>query len=156
MIISRNSLIRLILYIGILIFYSNINNYVLHHFQYILGHKVFCPALGSSENCDLGLLIAQVGMITGNVLMGLVILKSTQKLRYNTMLGRIEHLVCAVQALAQLWFAWYFFCMSILATSTEDIRITFFVSYFLLTALFFAMNGLLSFLDQINKQRNRQ
>jgi len=112
--------------------------------------------LGSSENCDLGLLIAQVGMITGNVLMGLVILKSTQKLRYNTMLGRIEHLVCAVQALAQLWFAWYFFCMSILATSTEDIRITFFVSYFLLTALFFAMNGLLSFLDQINKQRNRQ
>jgi len=156
MIISKNSILRLLLYIGILISTSTIENYVRYHFLYVIKLKIFCPALGSVQNCELGILAARIARITVNTLIGLLFLKATEKLKYNKVLGRIEPLMCTLQVPVQLWFVMYFACMSADSGSTEDVRVTLFISNFLLISFIFALNGILSYLDQLTTERRFQ
>ena len=154
--ISKNSMIRFIMYIGVIVTSANIYNYVYLHFLYAIRGKVLCPALGSVSMCELGLTSGYLGVVTGHVLAILLFLKSVEKLKHSKILNRLEYLICGTHVILQLWLGAYFAIVSSDAGSTDDVRVTLFISYFCLNALLFTINGILSYLDQINRERYYQ
>ena len=150
--ISKNSILRFLLYIGIIISSVNIYNFVYFHFLYAIRKKILCPALGSVSMCELAETAGWMGVVTGNVLIGLLLLKSTEKLKHSQALKKLEHLICFTQVLIQLWLGAYFTCMAADAGSHEDVRIIIFISYFGLNTLLYTINGILSFLDELTRE----
>jgi hypothetical protein len=151
--ISKNSLIRFLLYIGIIASSVNIYNFVYFHFLYAIRRKILCPALGSVAMCELAETAGWMGVVTGNVLICLLLLKSTEKLKNSRVFKKLEYLICFVQVLIQLWLAVYFTIMAADAGSHEDVRIIIFISYFGLNTLLFLINGILSFLEELTRDR---
>lgn len=151
--ISKNSILRFLLYIGIITSSVNIYNFVYFHFLYAIRRKILCPALGSVAMCELAETAGWMGVVTGNVLISLLLLKSTEKLKNSRVLKKLEYLICFVQVLIQLWLAFYFTLLADDAGSTEDVRIIIFISYFGLNALLFLINGILSFLEELTRDR---
>ena len=154
--ISKNSMIRFIMYIGVIVTSANIYNYVYLHFLYAIRGKVLCPALGSVSMCELGLTAGYLGVVTGHVLAIILFLKSIEKLKHSKILNRLEYIICATQVPLQLWIAAYFTYTSTEAGSTDDIRVTLFISYFCFNALLFGVNGILCYLEQITRERYYQ
>ena len=153
--ISKNSILRFLLYIGIIISSVNISNYVNLHFLYVIKRKILCPALGAVSVCELAETAGWMGVIVGNALIGLVMLKSSEKLKHSRILRKLEHVTCFAQVLIQLWFGLYFTCMIADAGSDEDFRTLVFVSFFVLNTLLFVINGILSFLEELKRERLR-
>jgi hypothetical protein len=151
--ISKNSIIRFLFYIGIIVSSVNIYNFVYYHFLYAIRRKILCPALGSVAMCELAETAGWMGVVTGNVLICLLLLKSGEKLKNSRVLKKLEYLICFVQVLIQLWLAGYFTVMAADAGSHEDVRIMIFISYFALNALLFLINGILSFLEELTRDR---
>jgi len=151
--ISKNSILRFLLYIGIIVSSVNIYNFVYFHFLYAIRRKILCPALGSVAMCELAETAGWMGVVTGNVLICLLLLKSTEKLKNNRVFKKLEYLICFVQVLIQLWLAVYFTIMAADAGSHEDVRIIIFISYFGLNTLLFLINGILSFLEELTRDR---
>ena len=151
--ISKNSILRFLLYIGIIVSSVNIYNFVYYHFLYAIRRKILCPALGSVAMCELAETAGWMGVVTGNVLICLLLLKSGEKLKNSRVLKKLEYLICFVQVLIQLWLAGYFTVMAADAGSHEDVRIMIFISYFALNALLFLINGILSFLEELTRDR---
>jgi len=151
--ISKNTLIRFLFYIGIIASSANIYNYVYIHFLYNIRTKVLCPSFGAVSVCEMGITAGWVGVVTGNILICLLLLKATERVKRIKLINRIEHFVCAFQVILNLWYALFFACMSADAGSTNDMRITMFISFFCANAFFFAINGILSILEQINRER---
>ena len=127
--------------------------HVYYHFLYQIRNSILCPAFGSVAMCELGITAGWVGMVIGTVLIGLLLLKSTEKLKHNWALKRLEHLICAVQVPIQLWLCLYFSEISFEAGSDEDVRVSLFITYFGINAFNFAINGILSYLEMITKER---
>ena len=153
--ISKNSILRFLLYIGIIISSLNISNYVSFHFLYVIKRKLLCPALGAVSVCELAETAGWMGVVIGWALIILVILKSSEKLKHNRILRKLEPLICFAQVLIQLWFGLYFACMIADAGSDEDLRTLVFVSFFALNTLLFTINGILSFLEELKRERLR-
>ena len=153
--ISKNSILRFVLDIGVIISSVNIHNYVYFHFLYAIRSKILCPALGPVSMCELGIQAGTAGIVTGNALICLLLLKSTKTLHHSRVLNRLETLICTVQVPAQMWLGMYFACMAADAGSHEDGRILIFISFFGLIALFFAIAGILSYLEEFSKERFR-
>jgi hypothetical protein len=151
--ISKNSILRFLLYIGIIVSSVNIYNFVYFHFLYAIRRKILCPALGSVAMCELAETAGWMGVVTGNVLICLLLLKSTEKLKHTRVLKKLEYLICFIQVLIQVWLAVYFTMMAEDAGSHEDVRIIIFISYFGLNALLFLINGILSFLEELTRDR---
>jgi hypothetical protein len=103
--------------------------------------------------CELAETAGWMGVVTGNVLICLLLLKSGEKLKNSRVLKKLEYLICFVQVLIQLWLAGYFTVMAADAGSHEDVRIMIFISYFALNALLFLINGILSFLEELTRDR---
>jgi hypothetical protein len=103
--------------------------------------------------CELAETAGWMGVVTGNVLICLLLLKSTEKLKHTRVLKKLEYLICFIQVLIQVWLAVYFTMMAEDAGSHEDVRIIIFISYFGLNALLFLINGILSFLEELTRDR---
>ena len=153
--ISKNSILRLLLYIGIIVSSANISNYVNYHFLYVIKRKVLCPALGAVYVCEYAETVGWMGVVTGNVLIGLLVLKSTENLKNNWILRKLEPLICFSQFLIQNYFIIYFTAMIDDAGSVEDMRTFVFVSFFMANVILFAINGILSFLEELKRERIR-
>jgi len=76
-----------------------------------------------------------------------------KKLKHTRVLKKLEYLICFIQVLIQVWLAVYFTMMAEDAGSHEDVRIIIFISYFGLNALLFLINGILSFLEELTRDR---
>ena len=153
--ISKNSLLRFLLYIGIIISSFGISDYVNYHFLYVMKRKILCPSLGAVSVCELANTAGWMGVVVGNALAGLVMLQSSESLKHYRRLRRLESFICFVQVLTQLWFGLHFTYRIAEAGSGEDMRTLVFVSFFALNALLFAINGILSLLEDLKKERLR-
>jgi hypothetical protein len=151
--ISKSSLIRFMFYTGIVNASSYINNLVYSHFFYWINSKLLCPAFGSEENCDLAALVGWYTVASGYILMTLLLLKSTETLKYNWVLNSLEPMICAAQVPVQIFFCIYFRRLSIRSCTIKNFTVQMFLSFFILNALFFANNCLLSYLEFIANDR---
>ena len=155
--ISKSSLIRFMFYIGIINASSYINNLVYSHFFYWINSKLLCPAFGSEANCDLAALVGWYTVASGYILIILLLLKSTETLKYNWVLNSLEPMICAAQVPVQISLFAYFFSLSLRISdgkhTWQDIRVLSFLGYLILNALFFANNCLLSYLEFIANDR---
>ena len=153
--ISKNSLLRFLLYIGIIISSASISNYVDYHFLYVIKRKIFCPSLGAVSVCEDADRAGWIGVVVGNALIGLVMLQSSESLKHNRKLRRLECFICFIEVLRQLWFGFYFLLKIAEAGTGEDMRLCTFVSFFALNTLLFAINGILSLLEDLKRERIR-
>ena len=151
--ISKSSLIRFMFYIGIINASSYINNLVYSHFFYWINSKLLCPAFGSEENCDLAALVGWYTGASGYILIILLLLKSTETLKYNWVLNSLEPMICAAQVPIQIFSCIYFRGLSIRTCTIKNFTVQMFLSFFILNALFFANNCLLSYLEFIANDR---
>ena len=144
-------------YIGIIITSNNIRNLVYDELLYSIGGKLFCPAFGSVQICEDAISAAFFGMYSGFISVSLLLLKSTEKLKYNWVLNSLEPMICAAQVPIQISLFVYFFSLSLRIFDGrhiwEDIRVQSFFGYLILNALFFANNCLLSYLEFIANDR---
>ena len=144
----KSSLMRFMFYIGIIIASNYIHNLV-DEFLYISDQKILCPAFGSVSNCEVATSAGLFGMVSGYVLISLLLLKSTDTLKHNRILNSLEHMICAAQVPVQISLFAYFFYLTDGAFTGQDTRVLSFLTFFLLNALFFANNCLLSYLEFI-------
>ena len=144
-------------YTGIIITSNNIHNLIYDELLYSVGGKLFCPAFGSVSICDDAISAALFGMVSGFILVSLLLLKSTETLKYNWVLNSLEPMICAAQVPVQISLFAYFFSLSLRISdgkhTWQDIRVLSFLGYLILNALFFANNCLLSYLEFIANDR---
>ena len=139
--ISKNSLVRFLLYLGIVVFSGKIYSSIYLHFMFILRNHIHCPALDTVSACELGINAGLVGAAVGYFLMSIIVLNI------------LESFLSFLGAMASFWCTLFFVVMSSDAGSTDDSRVSLFISYFLCTSLFFAINCVLSFLDYLARER---
>jgi hypothetical protein len=93
----------------------------------------------------------------GNISLAIVLLISTETLKYNWVLNSLEPMICAAQVPVQISLFVYFFSVSLRISdgkhTWQDIRVLSFLGYLILNALFFANNCLLSYLEFIANDR---
>ena len=151
--ISKNSLVRFLLYLGIVIFSGKIYSSIYLHFMFILRNHIHCPALDTVSACELGINAGLVGAAVGYFLMSIIVLKWVELIKQYRSLNILESFLSFLGAMASFWCTLFFVVMSSDAGSTDDSRVSLFISYFLCTSLFFAINCVLSFLDYLAKER---
>ena len=155
--ISKSSLMRFAFYIGIIITSNNIAYLVYDELVYSVGGKLFCPAFGSVSICEDAISAGIFGMYSGFISLSLLLIKSTETLKYNWVLNSLEPMICAAQVPLQISLFAHFFSLSLRISDGkhiwQDIRIQSFLGYLILNALFFANNCLLSYLEFIANDR---
>ena len=93
----NKSALRALFYIGIIITSDNIYTLVCYELLYLKRGKKVCPAFGSVSNCENAIAARLIGILGGVVSVSLLLLKSTETLKYNWVLNCLEPMVCAVQ-----------------------------------------------------------
>ena len=89
----------------------------------------------------------------GYISLAIILFKSTETLKYNWVLNSLEPMICAAQVPVQIFSCIYFRRLSIRTCTIKNFTVQMFLSFFILNALFFANNCLLSYLEFIAKAR---